>query len=419
MTNLRSIAVAVVLLLTGILLGFMFAQPPDDAHYMADEHGDEAEAGHVAQGPHGGRMLEEGDYAVELVMFEGAAPEFHAYPYHDGEPVSPEQVQVSVTLERLDGTITPITFAPAQEFLQSTMPVPEPHSFDVTVESTFAGESHRWRYESHEGRTTITTEAAEAAGLQTATAGPESIRDTVLLYGTVRPDEQRVYDISARFGGVVREVRAGFGDRVEKGDVLAIVENNDSLQRYPVEAPADGIILARHINRGEAAEGALFTLADLSEIWVDFAVFPRDQARVARGQSVHVIDTDGAHTAEATLGFVAPVGSPASQSVLARAVLPNPDGSWTPGLLVTGEITVARHGAPVAVRVEALQTFQGSTVVFAKYGDVYEARPLELGPRDEEFVQVRAGIEAGTDYVTANSYVIKADLLKSGASHAH
>jgi cobalt-zinc-cadmium efflux system membrane fusion protein len=134
---------------------------------------------------------------------------------------------------------------------------------------------------------------------------------------------------------------------------------------------------------------------------------------------VHVINADGVHAADASLTYVAPVGSPASQSVLARSVLPNPEGHWTPGLLVTGEVTVSRRQVPLAVQTDAMQAFREWTVVFAKVGNVYEVRMLDIGARDEDHVEVLDGIKPGTEYVTMNSYLIKADLLKSGAAHAH
>jgi cobalt-zinc-cadmium efflux system membrane fusion protein len=270
-----------------------------------------------------------------------------------------------------------------------------------------------------EARTHITANAADAAGVQTAVAGPAVIRETVTLYGTVRPSEERIYDVTARFGGVVREVNASVGETVKKGQTLAFVENNESLQRYAVTGPADGVILSRRVNAGDAADGTLFTLANLDSVWVDFAAFPQQLPQLATGQTVHVINADGEHAADTKLDYIAPIGSPASQSVLARAVVPNPNGRWTPGLLVTGEVTTAVREVPLAVKVDAVQMFRDDTVVFEKCGDAYEARPLELGMRDEDHVEVLEGIEPGTEYVSANSYLIKADLLKSGAAHAH
>lgn len=270
-----------------------------------------------------------------------------------------------------------------------------------------------------ENRTHITPEAAEAAGVQTAVAGPAVIRETATLYGTVRPNEERIYDLTARFGGVVREVNASVGETVKKGQTLAFVENNESLQRYAVTAPADGVILSRRVNAGDAADGTLFTLANLDDVWVDFAAFPQQLPRLATGQAVHVINADGEHAADTKLDYIAPIGSSASQSVLVRAVVSNPSGRWTPGLLVTGEVTIAMREVPLAVEVDAVQMFRDDTVVFEKRDDAYEARPLKLGMRDEDHVEVLDGIEPGTEYVSANSYLIKADLLKSGAAHAH
>lgn len=421
MSNRKMIVGALLLLLTGMLLGFFAAKPQEmGVGHEGDTHGHEAEEVEVEEGPHGGRMLEDGSFAIELVIFEqGAAPEFRAYPYRDGEALSPADVTLEARLDRLGGETDQLAFAPGSEFLRSVSDVHEPHSFDVTVTAEHAGERHRWQYESHEGRTAITAAAAEAAGVETAVAGPASIRDTVTLYGTVRANEERVYAVTARFGGIVREVRARVGDQVEEGDTLAIVENNDSLQRYAVQAPADGKILARSANAGDPADGTLFTLVDLSEVWVDFAAFPHERRRLAEGQTVRVGDADGVHAAATLLTYVAPVGSPASQSMLARTVLPNPEGHWAPGLLVTGEVTVSRREVPLAVQRDAMQAFRERTVVFAKFGNVYEVRMLDVGAGDEDHVEVLDGIKPGTEYVTANSYLIKADLLKSGAAHAH
>jgi cobalt-zinc-cadmium efflux system membrane fusion protein len=67
----------------------------------------------------------------------------------------------------------------------------------------------------------------------------------------------------------------------------------------------------------------------------------------------------------------------------------------------------------------ALQTFRDWEVAFVNVGDVYEFRPLELGRSDAERVEVLGGLQAGDRYVSTNSYLIKADIEKSGASHDH
>ena len=74
---------------------------------------------------------------------------------------------------------------------------------------------------------------------------------------------------------------------------------------------------------------------------------------------------------------------------------------------------------PLAVKRVGLQGFRDFTVVYAKIGDEYEVRMLELGRQDADAVEVLGGLDPGTRYVTANSYLVKADIEKSGASHDH
>ena len=73
----------------------------------------------------------------------------------------------------------------------------------------------------------------------------------------------------------------------------------------------------------------------------------------------------------------------------------------------------------LAVKRSALQTFRDRSVVFGRFGNVFEVRMLELGRQDNDYVEVLNGIKSGTEYVTDNSYLLKADILKDGASHSH
>ncbi|MCA1852010.1 MAG: HlyD family secretion protein, partial [Beggiatoa sp.] len=74
---------------------------------------------------------------------------------------------------------------------------------------------------------------------------------------------------------------------------------------------------------------------------------------------------------------------------------------------------------PVAVAAEAIQSYRDWSVVFVQYGDLFEVRPLELGSRDRQWVEVVQGLSAGERYATRNSFVLKAELGKSGATHDH
>jgi membrane fusion protein, heavy metal efflux system len=411
MTRLLLTTLLLVLTLTGC------GRNPEHAH----DHGEDAHAEEAPQkGPHGGRLLSEGDFIVELVIYEtGVPPEFRAWISAAGRPIDPRQVQLKVELTRLGGAVDAISFTPEGEFLRGSRPVAEPHSFEVVVTAIHAGRTYRWTFASHEGRVTIPAAVAREAGIRTATAGPGVIEETLTLYGVIRPDASRVREVKARFPGVIRSVRRRHDHRLAAGEVLATVESNESLQTYPVTAPIAGLVTQRDAGVGEQAESnVLFEIADFSRVWAEFDVFPRDRSRLKLGQPVQVLAEGGAE-AEGRLSYISPLSSRENQSVGARVVLDNDGQRWTPGQFVEGRLAVSQTEVPLAVPLSALQSFRDFTVVFAQFGETYEVRMLELGRRDAERVEVLGGLEPGTAYVTENSYLIKADIEKSGASHDH
>jgi len=268
--------------------------------------------------------------------------------------------------------------------------------------------------------TEIHDEIAAQSGIETGVVGPARIRETISLHGTIVPDPRRVFRLHARYPGIVRDVRGQIGSRVRKGELLAVVESDESLQRYNIVSPSDGVIVTRDANVGvHTGNDPLVTVVDLSTVWVELASFQHDLGKIKSGQPVLVEDVDGHLNADGRVDNVAAVGSAASQSMTVRVVLPNPDGHWRPGLFVTGEVVFREEEVPLAVRVAALQDMGGKTAIFEKVGERYVARPVTIGRRDRDFAEVMSGIGAGALYVTVNSFLVKADIEKSGASHDH
>jgi cobalt-zinc-cadmium efflux system membrane fusion protein len=384
---------------------------------VADEHG---MGDGEAHGPHGGRLLVARAFAVEITIAEmGHPPEFRVYAYAAAEPVAPELVNLNIELARLDGTVDRFAFAPIGDYLRGAGVVSEPHSFDVTVAADYLGQAYNWSYENHEGRVHIAQAQARQAEVATEVAGPTTIHETLALTGRVQTDPNRMSRVLPRFPGVVKSVRRNLGDVVRAGDVLATVQSNESLQTYSVKAPIGGLIVRRDVQVGEStADEPLFVIVDLSSVWVELDVFGRDLPNVQAGQSVAVETFDG-YRVQGKIDWISPLAAHASQSVRARIPLPNPDGRLRPGQFVRGRVTIAEHDVPLAVRKSAVQRFRDFQVVFARFGETYEVRMLDLGRGDNEWVEVLGGLAPGTDYVTSNSYLIKADIDKSGASHDH
>jgi membrane fusion protein, heavy metal efflux system len=404
-----------VLMLTASLLA---CSGPDGG----DEHGHDGAPEEPARGAHGGRLLTSGELAVELAIYEsGTPPEFRAWIFDGGKPVPPARAKLEVRITRLGGASTVHTFAPEGEFLRGDATVDEPHSFDVEVALVLADGRHAsWRHASYEGRTTIAAATAAAMGVVVERAGPQQLEEVLHLSGNVQADPARISRVRARYAGVIREVPVEPGQPVTRGQLLARVQSNESLQSYAVNAPIAGILVEHRAQAGEATgDEPLFTIIDVSKVWVELDVFQRELARVETGQRVVLTDLDGAPLASGYVARIAPLAMHGSQSVRARVAIEQASGTLRPGQFVSARVTVARHAVPLAVRREAVQRFRDFDVVFERVGDVYEVRMLELGRTDDRFVEITGGLAPGAEYVVENSYLIKADVEKSGASHDH
>lgn len=393
--------------------------------HATEEHGHEQDGEHAdaKEGEHGGRLLEQGGYAVELAIAEdGTPPKYQAWLYADGKPLPATAGKVEVRLKRLGGVAeNHVLKAQSDGSLMASSVVGEPHSFEVEVLANIKGKALRWEYPSYEGRTEIAARIASDSGIRVAPAAPGVIADEHEVQGLLTPMEGRIANVMARFPGPIRSLRANVGDSVRAGQALATVESNLSLTTYTVSAPISGVVLARNASVGSvASEGSpLFEIADLSSLWVDLHIFGSDAQHIRPGVPVKVTRMSDGATVETVLERVLPGTETASQSTVARATIANADGLWRPGSAVKARITVEQQPAALVVPLSALQNFRDWEVVFIRVGDTYEVRPVQLGKRDASQVEVLSGLRAGDAVVTEQSYLIKADIEKSGASHDH
>lgn len=279
------------------------------------------------------------------------------------------------------------------------------------------------KHEGHgaEGVVELSDAKVAAAGIELEKAGPGVVHDSLVLNGILQPNQEALVQVTPRFPGVVRDIRKRIGDRVEKGELLARIESNQSLTDYEMRAPIAGTVIDRQASLGEYAseQKPTFTVADLSTVWVDFSVYRRDLKRVRVGDTILTDAEDGGAPIEAKLSYISPVGSSDTQSALARATLSNKDKRLRPGLFVTGRVVLAAKQVPIAIKTSALQTFENRTVVFVRNGQKFAPRDVELGERDPENAEVVFGILEGDVYAGKNSFVIKAELAKGSAAHEH
>ena len=299
----------------------------------------------------------------------------------------------------------------AMKILQTKPPAPKGEAAEEK-EKGEAGEEHE------APKVKLTAEARKNAGLKIEEAEPAKVQTLLPLYGKLAANEETLAHVQPRFPGVVKEVRKRLGDRVEKGEVLAVVESNDSLRAYDIKSEVAGTVIERKISLGAFVknEDNIFTIADLGTVWVDLSVFQQDFERLQIGQAAAIHPGNQAETIESKIAYISPFGAEGTQTMLARCVLPNAKGRLRPGLFVIAEVATGETDAPVTVKLAALQTWKEKPVVFVEDGDVFAAREVELGTRDSERVEILSGLLPGDKYVSDHSFILKAELGKGEAA---
>ena len=374
----------------------------------------------VEKGPNNGRMLRDGDFAIELAIFEtGVPPEFRIYATNAGNAIAPKDIDLNVKLTRLGDGIDDINFFVENDYLRGDTEIYEPHSFLVTLTAKYQGKTYQWSYDNYEGRTQIADALAQSMGIETDVVASQEMEERLKVYGALTLPANATRNISARFPGEIKSLNTELGKRVKKGQVLMTIEANESLQRYNVVSPIDGVVTAQNVGVGEqSSDRALLTITNTSELVAELNVYPMDQSKVKLGADVNIQIPGFEDVVTASLSDTLHQLT-AEQAKVYRAVIDNSDNQLTQGQFITGQILVDTYTVDMAVKAEGLQGFRDFTVVYGKFGDQYEVRMLELGRKSGAWVEVLSGIPLGTEYVTTNSYIIKADIEKSGASHDH
>lgn len=374
------------------------------------------------KGPHRGRLVSKDNFTAEITIFErNMPPHFRVYLYENDKPISPLGTDLKITLKRFSGEKNVINFKAFDDYLQSIEVVTEPHSFDVDVQLIRDGKKYAWSYATYEGRVTIQPEVASAAGIQVAAVKGVVLKKTIVVVGKIMPNDDTLAPIYPRYSGIIKSMTKHLGDHVVKGEVLATIESNESLQNYTIYSPISGTVVKKLANAGELAKGdkPIYEVANLDTVRADLTLYRKEAALVKKGMQVIITGDEGKPKSVAEITYISPLGIEDSQTTLARAVLPNQEQQWLPGMYVNAQITFSEKSVAVAVPHSALQHLRDWNVVFIAHDNQYEAAPVQLGEQDDEWVEIVSGIKPGQSYVKENSFFLKADLGKDGASHDH
>jgi membrane fusion protein, heavy metal efflux system len=195
------------------------------------------------------------------------------------------------------------------------------------------------------------------------------------------------------------------------------------MSHYELRAPFAGVVVEKHITHGEylKADTQAFTVANLSDVWIELKIYQKDLVLVRRGQSVEVAASYGRLQAKGKISYVSPLLNRSTRTAGARVVLDNKEGKWQPGLFVTATVTTDQVEVPVLVRRAAIQQREGKPCIFVEAGDAFTCRPVTLGRGNNQHVAVVKGLTPGARYVAKGGFVLKSEQNKSsfGDGHAH
>ncbi|MGE0613773.1 MAG: efflux RND transporter periplasmic adaptor subunit [Hyphomicrobiales bacterium] len=316
------------------------------------------------------------------------------------------------------------------------------------------------------GSVQISLDKVQRAGVRLETAEMRDLGRSVLAFGTVQPDEAKVWITSAKFSGFVETLHVAVtGAKVSAGQPLMTVwmENGDLLRKQadyltalksPAPGDSDGAIARarrnletfdfpqdaieeltrtrepmRRIVMRARADGTViekpaiegmrfdtghthFKIADLSNLWVIAEVAERDLGLVREGQTARMRFTAyPGETFEGRVSFIYPDVNMATRTGRVRIVVPNPDGRLKIGLYADVEIAGGATGGPVlAVRESAIIDNGERRVVMVAKGDGrFEPRDVETGMRGQGHVEIRKGLEKGEQVVATGNFLIDAE----------
>ncbi len=232
-----------------------------------------------------------------------------------------------------------------------------------------------------------------------------------------------------------------------------IEKSQKSQNHMTITSPATGIVITKHVSEGTYVKTGtrVYTIADLSQVWVEIEAYESDLLWVKEGQEVEF--TTGAYAGETFSGKVSlvdPMVNPKTRTVKLRVNASNPGTRLKPGMFVRASIKsrISAHGPvnndskleesdiPLVIPVTAPLLTGKRSIVYVRKPQVmpptFEAREVTLGPRADQYYLVRGGLSEGEEVVTHGSFKIDSDLQiqgkpsmmnpeahQMGSNHAH
>lgn len=196
-------------------------------------------------------------------------------------------------------------------------------------------------------------------------------------------------------------------------------QTKEPISHFPLLSPFSGLVAEKDLTIGEviSPEKHVYTIADLSTLWIQLDVYEKDLAKIQRGQPVALIaDSYPQETFHGVISYIGSLLNETTRTIPTRVEIPNPQGRLKPGMFASALIATQADSAATALVVpaDAVQRVAGETLVFVSRREGrFERRKVTVGRQSEDWVEVQEGVQEGEQVVTAGSFALKSELLKA------
>ncbi|MEI7748000.1 MAG: efflux RND transporter periplasmic adaptor subunit [Chlorobiaceae bacterium] len=194
--------------------------------------------------------------------------------------------------------------------------------------------------------------------------------------------------------------------------------NSHNKTSLMVHAPISGTITEKHAIVGELSDPSksLFTVVDLSSIWVVVDIYEKDLAKVSRGQQA-IVTVDAWPDLKLTgrVTYLADMLDAATRTLKVRVEVPNPRRMLKPEMFARVELTPPASAVmTIAVPEDAIQEIDSKKVIFIadESSEVFRPETVETGRSSGGLVEIISGIREGQRYAGKGSFILKSELKK-------
>lgn len=204
----------------------------------------------------------------------------------------------------------------------------------------------------------------------------------------------------------------------ESADHLHILvgSSDTGISTFVITAPFSGVVIEKDAVMGELAkpEGKLFTIADLSTVWIEADVSEKDLGKLTIGSPATVsVSSFPEDSFKGKVSYISSIFDKETRTVKARIELPNPDRKLRIDMFARAVIDLTSSREALILPQEAVLLVQGQSIVYVENEGGFEARAVEVGEQLNKGVVITSGLKAGEQVVTGGAYALKSRQLKS------